>query len=291
MGNGDTGTYEARTPLGVPSLDQYLDGGVRPGTSVLAIGSFGAGYRELLQTAAIMHGNWKADTSLFHSEYGDYAETIRQPERIQYVSFNETTAQLKRTFTDIAHDEWVDEALEAISFAGFGDVISSLGSVTPTSDGTLAYQEGAGELMRDYQEFLREFGDWLFSELTRDVVIIDSFSDLIPVAYKYMDWTDLYFILQTVCSLIRDSDSILIAGADTGLLDEREQTFFKRTFGNVLEFEWIEGESQQKRGMTISNFPQLCCGAAIRNNQLFEVALDRESFGISELERSSCKSA
>lgn len=288
---GDDATDDAQIPLGVPFLDRRLDGGVRPGTSVLSIGPFGSGYCALLQTAAIMHGHWKANTSRFHSEYGEYAETLRPPERIRYVSFNETTAQIEQKTADIVHDEWMDEALEEVSFAGFGDVMAGLGSVTPTSDGTLTYQDGAGELMRDYREFLRKFGDWLFTELTREVIIIDSLSDLIPVAYKYMDWTDLYFITQTVCNLIHDSESILIAGVDAGFLDEREETFFKRTFGNVLEFEWLETSTPKKRGMTVSNFSQLSLGAGVGINQLFGVEIDGGAIGISELDRTPSNSA
>lgn len=84
------------------------------------------------------------------------------------------------------------------------------------------YDEGSTDETTDIHPFFRSLGDSLAGRLADRLILVDALSDIMPVASKYLDWTDLYFIGQTMNYTIDASDSILFPAADADL-DSRVQ--------------------------------------------------------------------
>lgn len=284
MENGDqNGEQGPLVPLGVPGLDRRLGGGIPQGTSLLVIGSFGSGYREFLRTAAIMHGNWQAESGLFDLEYGEQAESLHQPAEVRYFSITESETGVHRGLSNTADSEWVGPAIERITCSCFAEEFAELGPVK-LSSGVLEYKDGTGDA-NEFRQFFRDFGESLLESRSDSFLILDAISDFLPVALKYLDWADLYFISQTLNQFISSSTNILIAGADVDILDRREQALLRRTFENVLDFEWFGEGDRRRRAMSVTRFPRFCRQTGIEQRTMFDVDLDRGYFGLSDMEK------
>ncbi|WP_147441169.1 hypothetical protein [Halorubrum sp. Atlit-26R] len=280
---GDTST--SKIPIGVPSIDSRLRGGIRPGTTLLAMGPFGTGHHEFLRTIAILHGNWQAESDLFELAYGEVSNNVRQPSQVRYLSINDSETRFQRNLHDTGSSEWVDTALEHISFHSLANDVADLGPVKPAEKGTGFTYESKEERPSDkYQQVFRRFDD-LIEEVPGEIAIVDSISDFLPITSKFLDPMDLYFISQTLCHVAAESNSILIAGADSELLTERERALLKRTFEGVLNFGWFGQGSQQRRTMTVTKFPEFWREADPNGRVTFDLDIDRDRFGISSTEK------
>jgi hypothetical protein len=135
----ETGVLQ-KIPTGVPSIDNRLRGGVRPGTTILAIGPFGTGYHEFLRTAAIMHGNWQAESGLFDLEYGSVGESVLRPSQVRYISVNDSEKKFRRYVHDLADENVAYPALEQIDVRSLSAEIAELGPIKPSAEGGFEYK-------------------------------------------------------------------------------------------------------------------------------------------------------
>jgi archaellum biogenesis ATPase FlaH len=279
-------TEESRSkiPLGIPSIDSRLNGGVRPGTTILASGPFGTGYQEFLRTAMMMHGNWQAETDLFELSYSTVPDSVRRPSQIRYISVNDSERRFRRNIHDLADDEIAYPALEHVTFHTLASEVANLGPIKPSEEGGFEYTSEANPSSEEYERVFRRFDD-IIEAAPGEVVFVDSISDFLPIADKFLDETDLYFIAQTLCHVVAESNSVLIAGANTEHLTQNQRGLLKRTFEAVLDFGWSGQGGQKRRTMTITKFPEFRRESGTEQRAVFDLRIDRENFGISDVQK------
>lgn len=278
-------TKPRKIPVGIPDLDFQLRGGVPPGTVLLTIGPTGTGVEEFMYSAAVMHGNWQADSDLFELAYDRVEADLHQPNQVHYVSLGGPESQLRQSLDSMAEREWVEHAIDNIAIHDLASPLTELGPVRIRNDGELEYRETGGDVQNPYQGFLRSFGDALVGQLTNSVVFLDQITDLLPLVYKYLDWPDLFFILQTLCYRVAKSNSILIAGANDEFLSRRERALAIRSFNSVLTFDWFGEGGEQRRTIEITKFPEYWRENPAEDRVIFDVEIDRDEFGISSVEK------
>jgi archaellum biogenesis ATPase FlaH len=275
---------DRRIPLGIRDLDKDLNGGVRPGATILPIGQVGTGATEFARSCAIMHGNWQADSELFELEYGDFDEPLHRPDGVRYYTVTDSSERLRLQMEEIANVEWVETAFDNITVHSLAEDVADLGPIRVTEEGGFEY--GEPETGSDpYQEFLETLGDHLSADLSNELVIIDSITDLLPMMYRYLSPTDIYFTAQTLCHRIESSGSALIAPADVDFLNQRERAFLQRPFDTVLRFKWHGEGGYQRRTIELTKFPEFWIENPTTERIVFDVELDRNRFGISSVEK------
>jgi archaellum biogenesis ATPase FlaH len=272
-------------PLGVPDLDRDLAGGVKPGTTVLPIGPVGSGPAEFAWSCAIMHGNWQTDSELFELEYRNFDQPLHRPDEVHYYSVVDRTDQLRTHLESIANPKWVDVALENITIHSLADELSDLGIVRPTQEGGFEYEAYDSGNVAPYKEFLYAFADQFSESLTNELVIVDSLSDFLPLMYRYLKPSDLFFAVQTITHEVESSDSILIAPANSGFYNRREQAFVERPFEVVLRCDWFGQGGQRRRTLELSKFPEFWVENPGIERVVYDVTLERNQFGISSIEK------
>lgn len=274
----------SKIPLGIPSIDARLHGGVRPGTTLLAMGPFGSGYREFLRTAAILHGNWQAESGLFELEYGDVEASVRRPTQVRYVALNETDEAFRRHVHDLADDDVVYPALDHVTVESLAAEMAELGPMRPSSETGFEYVSKGKQSGDQYERLFEKFDD-LIGDTENEIVIIDSISDFLPVTSKFLDPVDLYFVSQTLCHVVSNSDSVLIAGADADILDRRNRALLMRSFEATLEFGWFGEGMQKRRTLTVTDFPEFWRESDEDDVVTFDLKIDRDRFGISNIKK------
>lgn len=279
-----TNSQRAKTPVGIPSFDNRLRGGVRPGTSILAIGPTGAGYHEFLRSAAIMHGNWQAESGLFNLTYDDLPESVHQPSQVRYITVNDSEKTFRRHIHDLADDEFAYPALEHITVHSLAEEMANLGPIKPGAGGGFKYKSKTDQSTEYYEQVFRRFDD-LIEAKPGEIVFIDSLSDFVPIIWKFFKPGDLYFIAQTLCYLVAESNSILIAASDANLIGQQRQGLLERSFEAVLEFGWFGEGLQQRRTLTVSKFPEFWRETDTEGRVNFDLEFNRDRFGISEIEK------
>ncbi|WP_276257338.1 RAD55 family ATPase [Haloglomus litoreum] len=272
-----------KVPIGIPSIDRRLNGGVRKGTTLLVTGPFGTGYQEFLRTAAVLHGNWQTESGLFELEYGEVPATVTRPSQIRYIALNDTETAFRRHIHDIAANDIAYPALEGIEFHSISASIAELGPITP-EDGGFRHKTAEERMSDAYQSVFEEF-DQLIEGISDEIVIIESLSDFFPVTAKFLDPADIYFIAQTLCHVVSESDSVLIAGADEELLQHNEAGLLKRSFEGVLDFGWLGEGTARRRTMTVTKFPEFWRESNDDETTMFDLDIDRERFGISSVKK------
>lgn len=280
----DEGDPRPKIPLGVPSIDNRLHGGVRPGTSILAMGPYGTGYHEFLRTAAVMHGNWQAESGLFELEYGSVPETVRQPSQVRYILINDTETAFRRHIHDIADDDVAYPALENITVTSIASEVAEVGAITPSEEGGFRYKSEAERTSSEYEEVFERFDDLIEGE-PDEFVIVDSITDFGPLTEKFLDPVDIYFLAQTLCHVVSESGSVLLAGGDGEVLGQKRRALLKRSFESVLSFDWFGEGMRKRRTMSVSKFPEFWREVGADERVTFDLDIDREHFGISKISK------
>jgi archaellum biogenesis ATPase FlaH len=281
----DSGAAATKIPLGIPDLDRRLRGGVSPGTSVLAIGPVGTGYNEFVDTAAVMHGNWLDDSGLFDLEYDAHLSAMHRPSAVNYLSLTQTVDRVRADIRRLVEDDWEEPAFNQIRFDSLADSVADLGPVRVDGSGSFAYGQPAGEQSEAYQAFMRQFGNDISAAIDDSVVVIDALSNVIPIIHKYLDWSDTYFVVQTLCHMVATSDSLLLASADADVCSDRERALLKELFDVVLEFGWFGDGIEQRRTLRITKFPEYQQHNPDEGRVVFDVKIDRGYFGVSSVEK------
>lgn len=273
-----------KIPIGIPSFDNRLEGGIHPGTSMLAIGPTGSGYNEFLRSAAIMHGNWQAESGLFEQTYDDVPEAVQKPSEVRYITVSNSENTFRRRVHDLADDEFAYPALEHINVLSLAEEMATLGPIEPGVDRGIEYNSKADQSAGDYERLLRRFDDLVEAE-PGEIVFIDSLTDFVPLVWKFFSPGDLYFVAQTLCYVAAKSDSILIAAGDTGVVTDQRQGLFERSFEAVLNFGWFGEGLRQRRTLTVSKFPEFWRETDTKGRVNFDLEMDRGRFGISEVNK------
>jgi archaellum biogenesis ATPase FlaH len=279
----DTDDPRSKIPIGVPSIDSRLNGGVRPGTTILASGPFGTGYQEFLRTAMILHGNWQAGTDLFDLTYSDVPDSVRRPSTVRYIAVNDSEKLFRRNVHDLADDDVAYPALDNVTFHSLASEVADLGPIKPSEEGGFTYASDGGD-PEAYEDLFKRFDDLIEGE-PGEVVFVDSISDFFPITDKFLDPSDFYFIAQTLCHAVSESDSVLIAAANTEHLKPKERALLKRTFEAALDFGWSGQGGGKRRTMTITKFPEFRRESGTEQRAVFDLRIDRENFGISQVQK------
>ena len=273
-----------KIPLGVPSLDSRLKGGVRPGTTILASGKPGTGYRAFLWTAAVLHGNWQAGTDLFELAYDEIPGSVRQPAQVRFISVVDSETVVKQHLRDTADDDAAAAAIGALSFRSLSEELAELGVLKPSQNGGFEYTTVADRSIEAYDRMFNRFDD-LIEAVPGEVIILESLSDFLPVVEPFADTADLFFIAQTLCHVIAESDSILIAGANTEALSKTEEGHLKRPFEGVFDFDWFGEGPRRRPTMSVAKFPEFRREAGTDGRSFFDLTINRDRFGISRTEK------
>lgn len=282
---GQGSTEWPKIPVGIPSVDRQLRGGVRPGTTLLLTGPEGAGQAEFIRTAAVMHGNWQAGSGLFDLEYDGPDERVVKPSQVRYVSMNDSSEQFRRNVHDIANSEWVEPALDNLVHRSLAKEVADLGPIQPSDDERhLAYASDGTWARREYERVFRAL-DVVIQNEPGEVVLLDAISDFLPITARFLDPVDTYFIAQTLCYLTAATDSVLVAVASTDMLTDREVGMFRRAFEAVLDFDWFGEGTLQSRTMSVTKFPEFWHESDTEGRVTFDLDIDRDHFGISRTQK------
>lgn len=284
MARASRDAAEIKIPIGIPSIDSRLHGGVRPGTTILAMGECGTGYHEFLRTATIMHGNWQAGTELFDLEYGEVDDRVVKPSQVRYVAVTDSEKTFRRNVLDLADRRWAEAALEHVTLSSLAEEVAGLGPLVPSADGNHLEYSREGSTVEAYEAVFERFDDLIEAE-PGEVVIVDALSDFLPITAKILDTVDLYFIAQTLCYLTAELDSVLIVAADAGTLSPEQRALLRRTFEAVLDFDWFGSGTQQRRTLTVTEFPEFWREYDAEGRVTFDLNVDRDHFGISRTEK------
>lgn len=282
--SSNTTNQRPKIPTGIPSFDSRLKGGIRPGTSMLTIGSTGAGQHEFLRFAAIMHGNWQAESGLFDLTYDEVPEAVRQPSKVRYITINDSENAFRRNIHDLADDEFAYPALEQVNVLSLAEEIANLGPIKPGADGGFEYRSKSDQSTGYYEQVFRRFDDLIQAE-PGEMVLIDSITDFIPLIWKFFDLGDFHFIVQTLCHIVAKSDGILIAAGDANIISQQRQGLLERSFEAVLNFGWFGEGLQQRRTLTVSKFPEFWRETDTKGRVNFDLEFNRNKFGISKIEK------
>jgi KaiC/GvpD/RAD55 family RecA-like ATPase len=274
-----------RIPFGIRRLDTTIDGGAPAGSVVLLSGEVGAGAREFMYTCTAMNGLLQADPELFDLYYGDIAPGAVAPEEVHYLSFTSGERKLRREMGLAMDDDLVDSSGPAVTFHDLSAEFFQLSPVPREwySDRTATISDLNST--RERQSVPSALGEKLTGNAARNVVVIDSLTDLVAATGDDLTFDDIPVLLKGISRAAYDWKGLILVHVNQETLSETEHGQLMDAADGTLLFEWESGGSARARTMVVKQFRGVLSRIEEENIVRFETEIGDAGFDISDVRK------
>jgi len=238
MSEGDV----LRVPTGVADFDSIIQGGMPLGSVVLLLGDVGGGGLEFALTSAAKIGIVKEYPDTRNFILGDAGKGGLLPEKMCYVTFSRSRDDLLREVKMSFNRDFYESLTTNLVFKDFSKDYF-MHPVVPTSR---VGSDQSGLFSDKKQDGLLEsLVDFLDSNATKSMVIIDSLTDL--VVSESVDFQDLVALLKGIQRMSKKWGSVFYLVLTDEILDRKRQQMIIDSVDGVLKFEWAKFHHTSKR--------------------------------------------
>ena len=238
MSEGDV----LRVPTGVADFDSIIQGGMPLGSVVLLLGDVGGGGLEFALTSAAKIGIVKEYPDTRNFILGDAGKGGLLPEKMCYVTFSRSRDDLLREVKMSFNRDFYESLTANLVFKDFSKDYF-MHTVVPTS---WVGSDQSGLFSDKKQDGLLEsLVDFLDSNATKSMVIIDSLTDL--VVSESVDFQDLVALLKGIQRMSKKWGSVFYLVLTDEILDRKRQQMIIDSVDGVLKFEWAKFHHTSKR--------------------------------------------
>ncbi|MDY6964434.1 MAG: hypothetical protein SVM80_00480 [Halobacteriota archaeon] len=257
-----------RTPTGIDSLDSVIGGGFPSGSLVLLLGDAGAGNFEFAYTSAIMISNLKRKNN-GHSE----DDELKIPEKVCYISFTKSEADIMGELTRIFNPQDVDILLKNLSFKDLSTIYHHH-SITPPTWISEPEKQTLTSIKGNNLGLLEELITYLNSNAANSLVILDSLTNLVRASYSSIEWQDLISFFEGLQRVSKRWDGVIYAILGAKILDENKESELADCADGVLIFDWMQkGEFSRQQIMYVKKFRGLLPQLTKDNISKFETSV------------------
>ncbi len=275
-----------RIPFGINRLDSTIDGGAPRGSVVLLSGEAGAGAREFMYTSAVMNGLAQVGDDLFDLHYGELAANASLPNSIHYISFTNERDQIESEI-DMSMDEEIGRrGFDQVEFVSLSQNYFHRSPVP-----RMWYAEETADITslrkrhEDRETLLSALGDAVSERAPGNIVIIDSFSDLIGASGDNIEWTDINYVTKGLAKAAHDWGALILVHLNFETLSETQHGQLVDSCSGALQFQWETGGSTRARTLVVKNFRGVLSQIESENIVKFETDLGEAGFDISDVRK------
>ncbi len=274
-----------RIPLGVPRFDELIGGGAPVGSSVLLATEIGAGGRDFAYTGAVLNGLARAAPDQFAQEHGELPADISPPASIRYLSFTNAEETLLKEIRFMLDDDIVETATEAIDFKDFSPEYFRMSPVP--ADWYLDQAQSLSSLGEQQRtgDVFDAVGSYLDTIPEESLVIVDSITDLLSVADKEMDWTDVTLLMKGLDRVFERRRGLLLLLTNLEALTPTRLGSLMQTTDATLMFEWESGGTERDRTMFVRQFRGVFSQLEQEDIIRFETEITDRGFDISDVRK------
>lgn len=238
-----------RVPTGVADFDTIIKGGLPSGSLVLLLGDMGAGQHEYVYTSIAKLGIVRDNPQTRKYYLGHACDDGVLPEKVEYITFSRSKEDILREVASSFNPHFYNAFKKYTKFRDFSGhyfrhtIIPS----SWTSQGDTLFGEKPPELLESVVDFLD-------SNATRSMVIIDSITDLAE-----SDIVSPKDLISTIKGMQRASkrwDGIVYLLLTRGIMDKKFEQMLIDSVDGVIVFEWKNylTSSKRQRYMYIGKF-------------------------------------
>lgn len=273
-----------KIPLGLPTLDSVLKGGIPSGSSVLLSGEVGAGAREFAYTSAAMVSMAKTDPEMFRVYTDADTEIDSVPSGVHYVSFIRGEKAVNDEMRSVLDDEMYESLSSNLVFEDFSSEYFR-NTVVPRSwvDEELADLRSLGQTSED--SLLSSFADYLDENASGNIVVIDSLTSLVRSSRHKLDWGEILVMLAGLQRAAKRWNGLIFAVLDKDALESRKHQEIASIFDGIFHFDWVEGDTERQRMMYIGALRGAMGGMTGHEDDKYETEVTEEGFEISNIRK------
>lgn len=275
-----------RIPFGISRLDNTIDGGAPRGSVVLLSGEAGAGAREFMYTSSVMNGLAQTGDDLFDLHYGDIASNASLPNAIHYLSFTSERDQIESEI-DISMDEEI--ARRGFEQVEFVTLSKNYFHRSPVPRRWYAEETADITALRKRHEeretLLSALGDEVSERAPGNLVIIDSFSDLVGATGDTIEWSDINYVTKGLVKAAYEWGALVLVHVNFETLTETQYGQLVDSCSGTLQFQWETGGSTRARTLVVKNFRGVLSQIEAENIVKFETDLGDAGFDISDIRK------
>lgn len=274
-----------RLPFGIDRLDALIGGGAPSGSTVLLSGEPGAGAREFLHTAALMHGLAQEESDQLRVYYGDMHPDVELPEEVHYVSLTDGPEHLGSEMRVAMDPDLVDEAMPGMHVADLSTTYFHLSPV-PRS----WYRSDVADIASlsnrgDRRGIFEELGGYLTDHAPGSVVCIDSITDLVCGIEGEFQVEDVALVLKGLRRVSSEWGGLVLLLLDRTTLSERAHGMLRDSVDGTFEFEWERGGNDLNRTMRVTKFQGVLPRLEADDIVKFETEITEGGFDISDVRK------
>ncbi|WP_267162472.1 RAD55 family ATPase [Halovenus salina] len=273
-------------PFGIDRLDSTIGGGAPQGSVVLLSGEAGAGAREFMYTTAVMNGLAQTGDDLFGLHYGDLEAGAALPGAIHYLSFTHERDQIEAEI-DMSMDEEIGRrGFEEVEFVSLSQNYFHRSPV-PRS----WYAEETADIRslrkrhEEREKLLSALGDTVSRRAPGNLVLIDSFSDLVAAAGDTIEWSDINYVTKGLAKAAHEWGALILIHVNFETLTEVQHGQLIDNCSGTLQFQWETGGSTRARTLVVKNFRGVLSQLESENIVKFETDLSEAGFDISDVRK------
>ncbi|RQG97729.1 RAD55 family ATPase [Natrarchaeobius chitinivorans] len=274
-----------RIPLGISRLDQLIGGGAPTGSVVLLAGESGAGAREFCYTSTVMNGLATTDSDLFDLHYGDLEPETTAPNAVHYVSFTDGREAIADEMSVVIDPDVVAEGLADVEFA---DLAREYFQLTPVPTEWYADRPADITDLETYtgdSDVFEAFGDYLTAHARKNLVVVDSITDLVASVDDAFGWQELVVSLKGLARASHQWGGVLLLLVNTDTLTPTQLGQLKEAADGTLRFGWESGGSERARTLVVEQFRSVLSRLEDENIVRFETEIHDGGFDISNVRK------
>jgi len=274
-----------RLPFGVARIDNILQGGAPPGSTLLLAGESGAAARTFAQTSAAMNVLDEADPDLFDLYYGDLPANAETPPEVHYLSFTSDREEIAREMGHTMDRDIVDAVRDEIAFRDFSPEYFQLSPIPREwymGEATTISDLGKRQTTDDV---LSALGDYLSEHAPGNLVVIDSISDLVGATGEDIEWSDVTTLLRGLTKASHSWDGLILLLVNIDSLTDTQYGQLMDASEGTFEFVWESGGSQRGRTMVVRQFRGVLSQLEEENIVRFETEIHEGGFDISDVRK------
>ena len=274
-----------RLPFGVARIDNILQGGAPPGSTLLLAGESGAAARTFAQTAAAMNVLDTADPDLFDLYYGDLPVDAETPTEVHYLSFTSDSQEIAREIGYTMDSAIVDAVRDEIQFRDFSPEYFQLSPIPREwymGEATTITDLGKRQTTDDV---LSALGGYLSEHAPGNLVVIDSISDLVGATGEDIEWSDVTTLVRGLTKASHSWDGLILLLVNIDTLTDTEYGQLMDASEGTFEFAWESGGSKRARTMVVKEFRGVLSQLEEENIVQFETEIHEGGFDISDVRK------
>ncbi|EFW93434.1 Htr-like protein [Haladaptatus paucihalophilus DX253] len=274
-----------RIPFGVSQFDSLIGGGSPPGSVVLLAGDAGAGAREFAYTSATINALGHVDSDLFELHYGPIDSHSDLPDEVHYVSFTANEPEIFDELTHTIDETLVGPAADAISFEDLSAEYFQLSPIP--NDWYVEKRRTITDLgsSHDRRGVLEALGEYLSENAPRNLVVVDSLTDLSSLPDEQVDWNQMVMLLKGMKKAAKAWGGLILVLVAQESLTERQMGALMSATDGTITFEWESGGNERARTMFVREYRGVLSRIEEESIIRFETEIQSDGLDISNVRK------